>query len=114
MHRGVAAVRGTDGPGTSWIFGTGGGRVVFPFAVGRSDGMNWRQIQDIESHRGDVRQAGLAILEGAVAAGDAAAGTRKQLIPRAEAGFHTIHDQLQLMIVASGAGAIRIALHELA
>src|SRR5262249_22662326 len=52
-----AAKRRPDCPGAAWVSGLEVGGIVFAFTVCRADRVDRRQIEDIEAHPGDVRQA---------------------------------------------------------
>src|SRR5689334_23156711 len=86
MHGGVTAVGAANGPWAARIIGPRVGRVVGPLAMGDTNRMDGWQIEHVEAHGRHVRQARLAILECAVAAGLASAGARKHLVPRAPSG----------------------------
>ena len=62
----MAAFFGADGPGTAEIAWLGFRIVVGPFAKHSPDGMNRRQVDDVEAHLRDVGQPFLAIGECAV------------------------------------------------
>src|SRR5262249_1637749 len=88
----VAALLGADGPGAADVAGLGGDDVVLALAELAADGVDGRQVEDVEAQRGDVGQAGLDVLEGAVAARLRGAGAREQLVPGAVAGLLAIDD----------------------
>src|SRR6266404_4800087 len=81
MYRVVSALSGADGVRTSGIAFKCGHRIVAALAVGVADGVNRREIDDIEAHRRDIRQPRDAILERAVLAGDLALAARHHLVP---------------------------------
>ena len=103
MDRGVAALGAADGPGAARIAGPGGQRVVRALARGAADGMDGRQVDDVEAHAPDLGEPLDAVGEGAVAAGDPALGAREQLVPGREGGRRPVHHHLELPVVA-GAG----------
>ena len=57
-------------------------RVVAALAEAPPDGMDRREVDDVEAHRGDGGQPVDAVLEGAVPAGDAPLRAREHLVPR--------------------------------
>ncbi len=91
----MAALGGADRPRAADVVGLGHQRVVLAFALRRTDGMDGRKIQHVETHCGDRRQPGHDILERAMAAGHRCAGARKQLVPAAEAGLFAVGHQWQ-------------------
>ena len=93
----VAAFRGPDGPGTAWVFGTGGYGVVGAFAVGEADRVYGRQVQDVEAHGGDVGQERFDIGEGAVARGIGGCRAGEELVPTGEAGALAVDPEAQLL-----------------
>ena len=75
--------------------------------------MDRRQVEHIEAHRGDIGQTQLAVLKGAMLAGDRRARARKHLIPCAEARFLPIDRHGQFLGVSAGEPSIGIFVHEL-
>ena len=102
----VAALRRTDCPGAADILGAGGERVVGSLAIDAADGMNRGQVEDIESHVCDIRQAGLDVAERAVASGVGRGRPREQLVPGAELGPLAIGDQFARLADAKAAVGI--------
>src|SRR3984957_5675711 len=66
MNGGMTAGLITDGPWASHIFGLRRWGIVLTFPELMPDGMDRRQIYDVETHAGDVGQARLAVVESAV------------------------------------------------
>ena len=99
MNRFMTSLFRADGPRAAGFLGLGHGVVVFPFPVGSSDGMNGRQVKDVEAHAGDLGQNPLAVAEGSVLAGGRAERSRKAFIPGAEEGLSHVHDQWQLPLI---------------
>ena len=93
MYRVVAPFGRADRIGAAGITGRGGERIVAPLAVGAADRVDRREIEDIETERGDFRQPGDAIVECAVAAGKAALAARHHFVPGAGAGDRPVHHQ---------------------
>ena len=89
----VAAVRRADGVEAAGIAGVGGERVVAALAVGAADRMDRGEIDHIEAERCDLGQARDAVVEGAVAARNAALAARHHLVPGAGAGERPIGHQ---------------------
>src|SRR5229473_3259161 len=80
-YRIVAALGGADGVGTPGIAVSDRDRIVAALAVSVADGVDRREIDHVESHRRDIRQARDAILEGAALARYAALAARHHLVP---------------------------------
>src|SRR4028119_2021365 len=74
----VPSLLAADRPGAADVAGLGLEGVVVALAEGLSDRMDGGQIEHVEAHLGDVREARLGVAEGAVAAPPpgAAAGPR--------------------------------------
>ncbi|CAG7261672.1 hypothetical protein PICSAR26_03906 [Mycobacterium avium subsp. paratuberculosis] len=91
----VAALVAADRPRRAHIRRAGGGRVVAPLAMYLPDGMDRRQVDDVEAHRRDARQRRGRRREGAVhgvaVVVPAAGRAGEHLIPGAEAGQRPIH-----------------------
>ena len=90
VDRVVAAVLGPDGPRRAGVVGAGGEGVVGALAVDLADGVDRRQVDDVEAGRGDgveplrrgaeragARLPGRGVLGGPLAAGE-------ELVPAAE------------------------------
>ena len=95
MDRRVAAFFRTDGPGAAGIAGLRGGGVVFAFAKSGADGMDRRQIEDVETEARDVVEARLNVFEGSVVT----AGAKGCVVFSSEAvrdyrGFLAVDDSL--------------------
>ena len=86
VDRVMAAFRRADGVGAAGVARRGAQRIVAPLAIGMPDGMDRREIDNIEAEAGDLRQTRDAIIEGAVAAGDCALTAGDHLVPGAGAG----------------------------
>ena len=69
---------------------TGLERVVRALAERAPDGVDRRQVEDVEAEVGDVRQARDDVAERAVAAGLRRGGAREELVPGREAGVRRI------------------------
>ena len=85
-----------DGPWTARRVRRRDSRIVRPFAEGAADGMNRRQVHNVEAHRGNLGQLLLHIAEGSVLTGNRRGRTRKQLVPRRESRPLAIDPQRQL------------------
>ena len=75
-----------DGPRAAGVVGAGAERVVGALAVGDADRVDRRQVDDVEAHLGDRRQALGRAGETALAAGE-------QLVPGAVAGPRAVDPQ---------------------
>src|SRR4051794_27733882 len=77
-------------------------RVVLALSETMPDGVDRRQIQHVEVHRGHIRQPGFAIFEGAVPARFACGGTRKELVPGREPRLRSIDLHRKLARITCG------------
>jgi hypothetical protein len=107
----VAALAGADGPGATRVVGAGLQAVVRPLAKAAANGVNGRQIEHVEAHLGDIGQALLHVLEGAVTARLVGGGAREHFIPRAEAGALAVHGDAQDALVGGAGAAVGVAGH---
>src|SRR5262249_4356979 len=107
MHRGVAAVGGTDGPWAAGLARLRRERVVAALAVRPTDGVDRRQIDDVEAHRGRAVELGLRILERPVTP-FAATAARKELVPGGEARALAVGDDLEFAGRPCRRGAIDV------
>jgi len=73
--------------------------------VGAADGVDWRQVEDVEAHGGDLRQKPLDVAELAHAA-------REELVPGAVARLDGLDQHLELAPVRRHV-PLRVAVHEL-
>src|SRR5207253_11024450 len=96
VQRRVAAFIRADRPGAADVVGRGGKRVVAPLAPLAADGMDGRQVRDIEAHGGDIRKARDAVAKGSMFAGAGAARAGKELVPCAASRSITVDDHCQL------------------
>ncbi len=110
----VAAFGGADGPGAAVIAFGGDDVVVGAFAEGVADGVDGRQVEDVEAHGGDLGQQGFDIAQGAVAAGVGRGGARKELVPGGEAGAFAVDPDAEVFVVAGGELQVRVARRDLA
>ena len=93
MHRIVAALGRADRVGAAGIALGRRHRVVAALAVGLSDRVDRREIDHVETHRGDVGQPRDAILERAVLARRLALAARHHLVPGAVARPRPVRHQ---------------------
>src|SRR5437879_3092200 len=92
MNRLVSTLLRTDGPGASWFARRSFARVVFAFAVRVADGMNRREVDDVDADLADFVKHTFAVLE-------CAARSPKHFIPGAEASANRIDRDTQLPMV---------------
>src|ERR1051325_1234217 len=71
-------------PWHAGIAGLGGHRIVSTLAIGVADRMNWRKIDDIESHRLGVIHPRQTVTEGRGSVTVALCRTWEKFVPRAE------------------------------
>ncbi|CQR61674.1 Hypothetical Protein sle_22130 [Streptomyces leeuwenhoekii] len=89
----MAAFGGADGPGDADVVGGGGQGVVAAFAVGGADGVDRGEVDDVEAHGGDRRQAAGGGAEGAVGLVGGSLGAGEELVPGAVQGAFALHEQ---------------------
>ncbi len=68
--------------------------------------MDRHEVQHVEAHGPDLRQARDAIVEGGALAGDRALRAREHLVPRGKPGRDAVHHHFQLLIVAHAGAAV--------
>src|SRR5882672_3920984 len=112
MDGGVAALGAADGPRAARLAGRGRQRVVAAFAVRAADGMDRRQVDDVEAHGGRAVELRLRVLERAVPA-LAAAAAWEELVPGGEARALAVRDHLELPAGPRGRAAVEIRIHEM-
>ena len=86
MDRVMAALGRSDRIGAAGVVGAGDEAVVAALAVGLPDRMDRREVENVEAHRLDRRQAADHVAEGAVPAGIIGDRAREQLVPAGEPG----------------------------
>src|SRR5581483_6431316 len=96
VHRAMSAFLAPYRPGTAGIARLRALGVVAALAVGAPDRMHRRQVHDIEAHARRRAQARLTIAQPAVHRRIVRAGTRKELVPGAEARQLAIDDDAKL------------------
>src|SRR5690348_4676524 len=104
MDRLVAALLGSDRPwtaGLAWLSGP----VVRALAVRAADGMDGREVEDVEALAGDVRDQLLDVPQRSDRA-------RKQLVPGAEACLGRLHKDVQLAREVGREAAVCVPAHE--
>src|SRR6202044_2246235 len=106
----VAARGGADGPGTADVAGLRFERVVRPLAVDAPDRLDGREVDDVEAHPGNVRQARFDVLGVSLPRRLRGGGAGKELVPAAEARALAIREYLQCGRI--GETAVRMALHQ--
>jgi len=76
-----------------------------------ADGVDRRQVEDVEAHARDVGEPLLEVAEGAVAAGPTGRA-RKHLVPGPAAGALGLDDDLELAAQRGPFAAVGVALHQ--
>src|SRR5205823_13523175 len=102
-----------DRPGTAGALRAGLQSVVLAFAIGSTDGVDGRQVEDVEAHARDVGQARFQVLEGAVASGLRRARPGEALVPGRVARLQRIDLNDLAAVVDDRPLAIRVAAHQL-
>ena len=102
----VAALGRTDGIGAAGIGGAGRQGVVATLAVGGADGVDRREIEDVEAHFLDVGQAVDDVVEGPVAIDIAGLGAWEELVPGGKARRRAIHPDRDVARIAREVGAL--------
>ncbi len=82
--------------------------VVGAFAELAADGVDGRQVDDVEAHGGDAREGLFSVGEGAVRAGFGGGGAGEEFVPGTEAGADRIDGEDELVGV-SDVALVRIA-----
>ena len=103
---GVTAQSRADCPGHTGIIGPGSEGVVGPFAKGRPDRVDGWQIEDVETHVGDITKLLGDVSEGAMACGVDGPRSWEQLIPGGESSPFPIDDDF-VSSGPGGAGSVR-------
>ena len=119
VDRLVAAFLRPDGPRAAWLAWLGR-PVVRALAVRAADGVDGRQVEDVEAHAGDVWQQTFDVFECSLPAGlwrcavraPAACRAWEQLVPGAEPRLHRLDQHLELAAVWRHV-PLRVAAHEL-
>ena len=106
MHRVVAARLGSDRPRRSRIAGGGRERVVPALAIGEADGMDRRQVDDVEA---DGSELGKHLLDPR----EPSPGTREEFVPGPEARSHAVDLDRQRRVDRDLAVALLGALNRL-
>ena len=109
----VAALRPADRPRAAGIIRARALIVVRALAVGPPDRVDGWQVQHVEPHPGHVRETGLDVGEGAVAAPVSRGRSWKHLVPRAEASSLPVHLDRQLRVVGHREPPVRVRMHQL-
>ena len=108
----VTAFRRSDGPRTADISRLRLYRIVLSFPKGPPDRMNWRKIDDVETHGCDVGKPCLAIAECSVTTSLGRAGSRKYFVPSGEARLFAVDYDANCFLVAASKVTLGIALNE--
>ena len=108
MSAGLAA----DRPRHARVARLAGERVVPPFAIGVTNRMNRRKINDVETHCLRVVEPRQTIAESRSAIVDAFCGAWKKFIPRPEQCCGSIDDNPRSRAILRRVGAIRIRCHQ--
>ena len=88
----MSAMVTANRPGTSWFSWLGGETIVAAFPIRFTDGMNGREIEDVEAHFPNGRQTRFTIVKGASLAFNRSFGSRKDFIPGAISGAFPVRD----------------------
>src|SRR5438876_2466728 len=105
VQRGVSPRGRADGPRAPDVVRRGRDRVVAALAESGTDGMDRRQVQDVESHPGNARQLRLH-------AAKSGEGTGEELVPRAVRRPGAVDLDGQLARVARSERPLRVARHQ--
>src|SRR5678815_2893460 len=107
MNRLVAALLRADRPGAADVRSRRLQGVVLPLALGRADGMAWRQVEDVEPHL-------LHFGKNFYYFRKRTKGTREQLVPGGEARVDRIDNDLEDVLVRLDTGGVGFSLQQLA
>ena len=107
----MASLLGADRPRAAWLARLRAGRVVASFPVRLADGVDGRQVEDVEAHVRDVGQAVLEVAERAVHT-RLSRRARECLVPGAEPRALRLDHDLQLALVSGAERAVGVPVHE--
>jgi hypothetical protein len=110
----VTAILVADRPRAADIARNGRQTVVLALPETVADGMDRRQIHDIETHRPDLAQTTDAVLQGAMPVRHIGLRARKELVPRGKAGDWPIDHDRQRWRQFVALAAIGVAGHHAA
>src|SRR5207245_8912548 len=102
----------TDGVRHAVIIRLRDNRIVSSFAVSGTDGMNWREIDDVKSHCFGVLDPGQTIAQLGTALAATLGGTRKEFVPSRSPRFQTVDNNARRRSPLRGTGPIRIGRHQ--
>jgi len=112
VNGGVPSLLGADRPGASDVVDRGGLGIVGPLAMRSTDRVDRREIEHVEAHPGDIGEDPLNIGERPMLTFGATEGTGKELVPRAEAGFRSVHHYRLAMRGGHGGSQERRGRHQ--
>ncbi len=112
LDRRVTAVLAADRPRAAGVAGLRHQRVVATFAVGSTDGVDRREVDDVEAQLRQSWQLALRVLERAVDAGSATLGTWEELVPRTEERALAVYRDLEHAVVARDRSRIEVLGHD--
>ena len=112
VDRVVPAFVRADRVGAARVVGQRRQRVVAPLAVDPADRMDRREIEHVEAHRADRRQARDHVGKRAVAVRIAALATREDLVPARESGRRPLGVERQRRLMAHEERSRRVAAHQ--
>ena len=113
LDGGVSSLVRSDRPRTAGFPRLRRQRIIASFAGAPADRMNRRQVQHVESHRRDVRQARGRFVERRAARRVGARRSREHLVPRAIARALAFHGHAQRPFVSGRGAAVRGPRHRL-
>src|SRR6266478_995314 len=87
-------------------------RIVSSFAVSGTDGMDWREIDDVKSHCFGVLDPGQTIAQLGTTLAATLGGTRKEFVPSRSPRFQTVNNHARRRSPLRGTGPIRIGRHQ--
>jgi hypothetical protein len=105
---GVAAFCGAYCPGAAYVVGFGGGGVVAALVEGSADGVDGREVEDVEAHGGGLGDARGYVVEGAVGVGSGRCGAGEEFVPDGEAGALALDPERELGGMLGGEGEVGI------
>lgn len=102
----MTALGAADGIGAAGVAGLGAQGIVAALAKLRADRVNRREVQHVETHVADHRQAFVHVVEGAVAFRAVGDRAREQLVPAGELRRRAVHVDREF----AAAGQVRAVL----
>src|SRR5579862_1045644 len=106
----MPALLGPNGPRAPDVVRPRQNFIVLAFPGGVSNGMDRRKIQDVETHRGDVRKTRFAVTQCSISTLLRCARSGEHLIPSGKTGLLPVDSKTEFLAISHGEAAISVAL----